>query len=82
MFTCIACTKAEGGEEVEGARGSGTPSTKEAVKSLTSQVLLLSLFLTTTTTFSLWHLLSLALLFQFPFYFGFVCENEQNHNPN
>lgn len=41
MFTCIACTKqmADGGEEVEGgARGSGTPSTKEAVKSLTSQV--------------------------------------------
>ncbi|XP_044501933.1 protein BREVIS RADIX-like [Mangifera indica] len=40
MFTCIACTKqmAEGGEEVEGARGSGTPSTKEAVKSLTAQI--------------------------------------------
>ncbi|XVE57324.1 hypothetical protein DITRI_Ditri04bG0082100 [Diplodiscus trichospermus] len=41
MFTCIACTKqmAEGGEEVEGgARGSGTPSTKEAVKSLTTQI--------------------------------------------
>lgn len=42
MFTCIACTKqmADGGEEVEveveGARG--TPSTKEAVKSLTTQV--------------------------------------------
>ncbi|MFQ6637768.1 hypothetical protein Gotur_013889 [Gossypium turneri] len=44
MFTCIACTKqmADGGEEVEGARGSGTPSTKEAVKSLTTQVLLIS----------------------------------------
>ncbi|KAK9214845.1 hypothetical protein WN944_006845 [Citrus x changshan-huyou] len=29
---------ADGGEEVEGgARGSGTPSTKEAVKSLTAQ---------------------------------------------
>ncbi|KAG8475999.1 hypothetical protein CXB51_032848 [Gossypium anomalum] len=41
MFTCIACTKqmADGGEEVEGARGSGTPSTKEAVKSLTTQAL-------------------------------------------
>ncbi|XP_021277088.1 protein BREVIS RADIX isoform X2 [Herrania umbratica] len=40
MFTCIACTKqmADGGEEVEGARGSGTPSTKEAVKSLTAQI--------------------------------------------
>ncbi|KAE8661912.1 Protein BREVIS RADIX [Hibiscus syriacus] len=41
MFTCIACTKqmADGGEEeVEGARGSGTPSTKEAVKSLTTQI--------------------------------------------
>ncbi|XWS62258.1 hypothetical protein CRYUN_Cryun07bG0194700 [Craigia yunnanensis] len=39
MFTCIACTKqmAEGREEVAGARGSGTPSTKEAVKSLTAQ---------------------------------------------
>ncbi|XVE65402.1 hypothetical protein DITRI_Ditri07aG0177700 [Diplodiscus trichospermus] len=40
MFTCIACTKqmAEGGEEVEGTRGSSTPSTKEAVKSLTTQI--------------------------------------------
>ncbi|XP_021903082.1 protein BREVIS RADIX isoform X2 [Carica papaya] len=45
MFTCIACTKqmAEGGEEVEGsggggARGSGTPNTKDAVKSLTAQI--------------------------------------------
>ncbi|XP_021651888.1 protein BREVIS RADIX isoform X2 [Hevea brasiliensis] len=38
MFTCIACTKpvAEDGED--GARGSGTPSTKEAVKSLTAQI--------------------------------------------
>lgn len=42
MFTCIACTKQmadDGGEEGGGARGSGTPSTKEAVKSLTAQVL-------------------------------------------
>ncbi|XP_010518938.1 PREDICTED: protein BREVIS RADIX [Tarenaya hassleriana] len=41
MFTCIACTKqmADGGEEVEGgARGSSTPNTKEAVKSLTTQI--------------------------------------------
>ncbi|KAJ6327050.1 hypothetical protein OIU78_014017 [Salix suchowensis] len=41
MFTCIACTKpvAEDGRGEEGgARGSGTPSTKEAVKSLTSQI--------------------------------------------
>ncbi|XP_021808655.1 protein BREVIS RADIX isoform X1 [Prunus avium] len=39
MFTCIACTKQtdDGGEE-GGARGSGTPSTKEAVKSLTAQI--------------------------------------------
>ena len=37
MFTCITCTKADGGEEV-GARGSTTPNTKEAVKSLTTQV--------------------------------------------
>lgn len=46
MFTCIACTKqmADGGEEVEGARGSGTPSTKEAVKSLTAQVLFFFIF--------------------------------------
>ncbi|KAK9034719.1 hypothetical protein V6N11_050873 [Hibiscus sabdariffa] len=28
---------ADGGEEVDGARGSGTPSTKESVKSLTTQ---------------------------------------------
>lgn len=43
MFTCIACTKQmadDGGEDGGGAvaRGSGTPSTKEAVKSLTTQV--------------------------------------------
>ena len=39
MFTCIACTKADGGEEVgNGARGGTTPNTKEAVKSLTTQV--------------------------------------------
>jgi len=39
MFSCIACTKADGGEEVEhGARGGTTPNTKEAVKSLTIQV--------------------------------------------
>ncbi|KAJ4829426.1 Protein Brevis radix-like 1, partial [Turnera subulata] len=41
MFTCIACTKpvAEDGREEEGtARGSGTPNTKDAVKSLTSQI--------------------------------------------
>lgn len=40
MFTCIACTKqtADDGEEEGGARGSGTPNTKEAVKSLTTQV--------------------------------------------
>ncbi|KAK8497048.1 hypothetical protein V6N12_063829 [Hibiscus sabdariffa] len=30
---------ADGGEEVEGARGGDTPSTKEAVKSLTTQAL-------------------------------------------
>ncbi|GAV85821.1 BRX domain-containing protein/BRX_N domain-containing protein [Cephalotus follicularis] len=40
MFTCIACRKPEddGGEEKGGTRGSGTPSTKEAVKSLTAQI--------------------------------------------
>ncbi|KAJ7943937.1 protein BREVIS RADIX-like [Quillaja saponaria] len=39
MFTCIACTKQvdEGGEE-GGARDSGTPNTKEAVKGLTAQI--------------------------------------------
>ncbi|CAN6882384.1 unnamed protein product [Brassica oleracea] len=36
MFTCITCTKADGGEEA-GTRGSTTPNTKEAVKSLTTQ---------------------------------------------
>ncbi|XP_050377557.1 protein BREVIS RADIX [Argentina anserina] len=36
MFTCIACTKQT--EEDGGERGSGTPSTKEAVKSLTTQI--------------------------------------------
>lgn len=39
MFTCIACSKPEdGGDDEGGVRGSGTPSTKEAVKSLTAQV--------------------------------------------
>ncbi|KAF4359404.1 hypothetical protein CsatB_003502 [Cannabis sativa] len=37
MFTCIACTKPDD-EDEGGARGSGTPSTKEAVKSLTAQI--------------------------------------------
>ncbi|KAL0753738.1 hypothetical protein Bca101_091406 [Brassica carinata] len=37
MFTCIACTKADGGEEL-GARGGTTPNTKESVKSLTTQI--------------------------------------------
>lgn len=66
MFTCIACTKqmAEGGEEVEGsggggARGSGTPNTKDAVKSLTAQVLI--------KTSSLHFLFSLFPLFFFLF---------------
>lgn len=40
MFTCIACTKQTTDErEEEGVRESSTPSTKEAVKSLTTQVL-------------------------------------------
>ncbi|XP_030946320.1 protein BREVIS RADIX isoform X2 [Quercus lobata] len=39
MFTCIACSKPEdGGDDEGGVRGSGTPSTKEAVKSLTAQI--------------------------------------------
>ncbi|KAI9083879.1 hypothetical protein K1719_034137 [Acacia pycnantha] len=40
MFTCIACTKqlAEEREIEGGARESGTPSAKEAVKSLTTQI--------------------------------------------
>jgi len=44
MFTCIACTKqtTDEREEEGGVRESGTPSTKEAVKSLTTQVLHLS----------------------------------------
>jgi len=45
MFTCIACTKTDDKDEEGGARESGTPSTKEAVKSLTTQVLHLSLSL-------------------------------------
>lgn len=39
MFTCIACTKPVAEDGDDGARGSGIPSTKEAVKSLTAQVL-------------------------------------------
>ncbi|XP_038700172.1 protein BREVIS RADIX-like [Tripterygium wilfordii] len=41
MFACIACTKQmaeDGGEEGGGARGTDTPRTKEAVKSLTTQI--------------------------------------------
>lgn len=42
MFTCIACTKqmADDGDEGGGAaaRGSSTPNSKEAVKSLTTQI--------------------------------------------
>ncbi|XVF52246.1 hypothetical protein PTKIN_Ptkin05aG0003600 [Pterospermum kingtungense] len=40
MFTCIACTKpvADGDEEEGRGRGSCTPTTKEAVKSLTTQI--------------------------------------------
>lgn len=44
MFTCIACSKQtvdDGGDGSDGAArggGSSTPSSKEAVKSLTTQV--------------------------------------------
>ncbi|KAJ8774239.1 hypothetical protein K2173_009670 [Erythroxylum novogranatense] len=41
MFTCIACTKPVAEEEEGGrgaARGSETPNTKEAIKSLTTQI--------------------------------------------
>ncbi|KAI4314556.1 hypothetical protein L6164_027451 [Bauhinia variegata] len=38
MFTCIACTKTDDREEEGGGRESGTPSTKETVKSLTTQI--------------------------------------------
>jgi hypothetical protein len=43
MFTCIACTKQTSDERDEDGRESGTPNTKEAVKSLTTQVLTLFL---------------------------------------
>ena len=40
MFTCINCTKMvdRDEEDEDVARGSTTPNTKEAVKSLTTQV--------------------------------------------
>ncbi|KAK2407777.1 hypothetical protein P8452_69752 [Trifolium repens] len=38
MFTCIACTKQTSDERDEDGRESGTPNTKEAVKSLTTQI--------------------------------------------
>ncbi|XP_021665036.2 protein BREVIS RADIX isoform X2 [Hevea brasiliensis] len=38
MFTCIACTKPMTEDGEDGTRGSGTPSTREAVKSLTAQI--------------------------------------------
>ncbi|KAJ1431128.1 Brevis radix [Sesbania bispinosa] len=44
MFQCISCSKQAKAEDGEGrGTGSGTPKRKEAVKSLTSQVLNLSL---------------------------------------
>lgn len=59
MFSCIACTKADGGEEVEnGARGGTTPNTKEAVKSLTIQVSL-SLFVDPSSAFVFFHFILL-----------------------
>lgn len=60
MFTCIACTKQTSDERDEDGRESGTPSTKEAVKSITTQVLVLVL--------SLSLLSQLFLLFLSPFY--------------
>lgn len=73
MFTCIACTKQlaeERGEVEGGARESGTPSTKEAVKSLTTQVLkpTLSFF-------------SFAYNLCFLGFFFLLGENKQNHGP-
>ena len=74
MFTCIACTKQtdDGGED-GAARGSGTPSTKEAVKSLTTQVLnpLLSLF----------SLCCFGCIFAFSVSFP-SCEDRQTNNTN
>lgn len=49
MFTCIACTKQTSDERDEDGRESGTPSTKEAVKSITTQVLVLVLSLSSFT---------------------------------
>ncbi|XAR70722.1 hypothetical protein NMG60_11027684 [Bertholletia excelsa] len=43
MLTCITCSKQRGDDDDDG-RARGTPSTKEAVKSLTSQVLPLIFF--------------------------------------
>lgn len=79
MFTCIACTKQtdDGGEE-GAARGSGTPNTKEAVKSLTAQVpnqslslfslssVTLSVFLSLSISFCLWMCV-VCLLHQFTY---------------
>lgn len=71
MFTCIACTKADGGEEVEnGARGVTTPNTKEAVKSLTTQVSLSLSYLISFFSFTLFLMLCLNCL---------VRETKQRH---
>lgn len=66
MLTCITCSKQvdEGGDE--GVRG--TPSTKEAVKSLTSQVLILCLYI---LLLQLYNILSIFCFFIHPFSFLF-----------
>jgi len=92
MFTCIACSKQpgdEGEEEGGGARGSGTPSTKEAVKSLTAQVPYptpsLSLSFIYKNIRYIFPCLSLFFAFVpnlcfFSIIFH-ICENKQNQNP-
>lgn len=58
MLTCITCSKQRTEDEAEeGARG--TPSTKEAVKSLTAQVLILQPYFLLLQS----HLLLLLLLY-------------------
>ena len=72
MLTCITCAKQTDEKGEEGARGSGTPNTKESVKSITAQVLVhLSQFALADSYSVNGHFNSFL---PFPSFFFLVCE--------